>query len=146
MLLWTALICLFSANLAVSQFVRPGVLAEYDPNTALKPMKDKLEGKDSSDNVHLIRGLLMVRQSGCPTGYGECTNPAGRSVLQPLPPSCPPPTRVLVLVICLNLPFHAFDAGMLNMETVSHRCCPMGGSCCQTDGGRPAIYPTLFVP
>ncbi|KAF9646919.1 hypothetical protein BDM02DRAFT_3130075 [Thelephora ganbajun] len=77
MLLWTTLLCLLSANLALSQFSPPEILAAFDPDTALVPLKDKLEKKDASDNVHLIRGLLMVRQSGCPTGYGECTNPAG---------------------------------------------------------------------
>ena len=81
MLLWTTLFCLLSANLALSQFSPPEILASYDPDTVLKPLKDTLKNKDSSDNLRLIRGLLMMRQTGCPTGYGECTNPAGRSVL-----------------------------------------------------------------
>lgn len=78
MLLWTALLCLFSASLVASQ--APEILADYDPPTPLKPMNDKLENTDSSDNPHVIRGLLMTRQS-CPAGYGECDNPAGRLVL-----------------------------------------------------------------
>jgi len=84
MLLWTALLCLISVNLVFSEFVPPGMLVKYDPATVLKPVKDNLESKDLSDDVHLIRGLLMARQRACPTGYGECTNPAGRSVLLPL--------------------------------------------------------------
>lgn len=77
MLFWTTLFCLISANLVASQG-SPELLANYDPNTTLIPASNKFEGQDSSDNPHLIRGLLTVRQSGCPTGYGECNNPAGR--------------------------------------------------------------------
>ena len=80
MLLWTTLLCLLSIDLAVSQAVQPDILLNSGQSTALQPLKDKMQNKDSTDNVHLIRGLLTVRQSGCPTDYAECTNPAGRSV------------------------------------------------------------------
>lgn len=84
MLLWTSLLCLLSAHLAVSQFAKPEILADYDPATVLKPTNNNLGDKDSSSSRHLIRGLLMARQTGCPVGYDECADPAsGRSVLQP---------------------------------------------------------------
>jgi hypothetical protein len=100
MFLRTALFCLLSANLAVSQFAKPEILAGFDPGNVLEPTNNHLKDLDSPDSLHVIRGLLVVRQ-GCPTGYGECTDPAGRSVLQPrlslvsLPPSLYPSTRVL---------------------------------------------------
>jgi len=82
MLLWTSLICLFSANIVASQFSLPEVFAGYDPRKVLQPMNGGLETKEFSDNVRVIRALLAVRQSGCPTGYAECTNQPGRLVLQ----------------------------------------------------------------
>ena len=106
-----ALFCLLSANFVASQFAKPEILAGYDPRTALQPPSNKLESKDGSGDSHVIRGLLNLRQSGCPTGYGECNNPAGRSVLASLLPffvllrlpSFVP--RVLLAVIRL-FPFH----------------------------------------
>jgi len=103
MLLWTNLLCLFSANLVASQLFPPEVFAGYDPHTVLQPMNDGLESKDSSDNVRVIRALLVLRQSGCPTGYAECTSLPGRLAIQ-FPFFSPHSTRALVVVICL--PFH----------------------------------------
>ena len=127
MLLRTALLCLLSANLAVSQFAKPENLADFDPGNVLEPTNNRLKDRDSSDSLHLIRGLLVVRQ-GCPTGYGECTDPAGMSVLQPrLSLVSPPPSLI---------PIHArfVGADVLNMEIISHRCCPIGSSCCEGNG------------
>ena len=82
MLLWTSLICLFSANLVASRFYPPEVFAGYDPHKVLQPMSGGLETKEFSDNVRVIRALLGVRQSGCSTGYVECTEQPGRLVPQ----------------------------------------------------------------
>jgi len=82
MLLWTSLLCLFSANLVASKFSSPEIFAGYDPRTVLQPLNNGLEKMDSSDNVRVIRALLAVRQSGCPAGYAECTNRPGKLVLQ----------------------------------------------------------------
>jgi hypothetical protein len=82
MLLRTALLCLFFANLAVSQFAEPEILEDYDPGTFLEPMSDRLEARYSAENLHIIRDLLEVRQNQCPTGYPTaCNNPSGRSAL-----------------------------------------------------------------
>ena len=51
------------------------------------------------------------------------------------PLSCP--YRVLLytrLPCVVSGTLRAFDGGLLNMETFSHRCCPLDGSCCQGDG------------
>ena len=62
MLLWTTLICLFSVDLVVSEFASPEVLAD-NPNTSLQPLEDTVEGWGSSDDLHLIRGLLEARNA-----------------------------------------------------------------------------------
>lgn len=95
-----ALFCLLSANFVASQFAKPEILAGYDPRTALQPPSNKLESKDGSGDSHVIRGLLNLRQSGCPTGYGECNNPAGRSVLASLLP--------FLFCFAFPLSYHAF--------------------------------------
>ena len=103
MLFWTALLCLFSANLVAPQFFLPEVFAAYDPRTILKPYKNGLKSGGSSDNVRVIRALLAVRQADCPTGTIECPNVPGRLALQ-LAFSFSLPfvsTGVLLVVICL---------------------------------------------
>lgn len=79
MLFWTILLCFFCADLVVSQLnAKPGILVE---SVMLQPLKGKLQNRDPSADVHVIRGLLRPRQNPCPTGYGGCPNSAGRSVL-----------------------------------------------------------------
>ena len=73
MLLWTSLLCLFSATIVASEFL-PEILASYDPGSTFKPLKKALS---LSENPRVIRGLLVVRQTNCPTGYMECTNVPG---------------------------------------------------------------------
>jgi len=80
MLLWTALLCLFSANLVASQFFLPEVFAAYNPRAVLKPYKNGLKGGGSSENVRVIRALLAVRQAECPTGTEECASAPGTLV------------------------------------------------------------------
>lgn len=116
MLFWTTFFCLITASLAATQAGPPDIRAEHDPET-LRPLKYKLENQDGSDNVRLIRGLLMARQTGCPTGYGQCASQDGRLaallllqlLLFPLcfafasPPRVPYPllvTRVFVAFVC----------------------------------------------
>ena len=138
MLLWITLLCLLSANVVTSQFTPPGILADYDPNTTLRPLKNNLKNKHASESTHFIRGLLMVRQSGCSDGYTRCTDPAGRLALQLLSPRFPsrfrvPSAHVFIVFICTPSIKHE-RSQVLNMKTMSHRCCPQDGSCCQTDG------------
>lgn len=76
MLLWSTLLCLLSANFVVSQFAKPDILVDYDPDTTLQPKKGDMQNQDGKDS-HVIRGLLRVRQDTCQTGYSQCTNVAG---------------------------------------------------------------------
>jgi len=82
MLPWTALFCLFSANLVASQLFLPEVFAGYDPRTILKPYKNGLKSGSASDDLRVIRALLTVRQTECPAGTAECPNVPGRLALQ----------------------------------------------------------------
>jgi hypothetical protein len=61
MLLWGIVLGLFSANLVVSKLPSPELLADYDPNTSLQPLEDTVQGWGTSENVHVIRGLLELR-------------------------------------------------------------------------------------
>lgn len=87
MLFRTALLCLFSANLVAAQFFLPEAFAAYNARTILKPYKDGSKKGDSS--IRVIRGLLVVRQSECPTGTAECATVPGELVVRlafsPLP-------------------------------------------------------------
>ena len=86
MLLWPTLHCLLYAIVVVSQITPPGLLADHDQDTTLRPLKDQLESMYVSDSARLIRGLFVARQSGCSDGFVECTEYPGRSVLQLLSP------------------------------------------------------------
>ena len=128
MLLRTALLCLLSANVVVSQFIQPAVLAEHGPGTALKTFKDQLESKHTSDTTYLVDGLLF-RQSECSDGYAECTDYAGRLVLH-----LPSPPAFVSLVHALLSCSTKHERSWVLIWIPSHRCCPQGGSCCSTDG------------
>ena len=47
-----------------------------------------------------------------------------------------PGTRVFVALVYtfMSETLRTFGVGMLKMEMISHRCCPLDSSCCQTDG------------
>ncbi|KAF9778050.1 hypothetical protein BJ322DRAFT_512353 [Thelephora terrestris] len=129
MLLWTSLLCLFSANLVASQFAQPGVLADYDPSTVLQPMNNNLQSQDSSDDLHVIRGLLKSRQSGCPTNYGECTNPAGRC--------CPSSGSCCQTEGCCQAGYFCYSTGCCpngSNGCGGNSCCDPGESCCSGGG------------
>ena len=81
MLLYTALLFLFSANLVTSRFLPPEAFPGHYPPAVLQPLNDGLETEDSPDNARYIRALLAVRKE-CSTGYTECTYSPGRLVLQ----------------------------------------------------------------
>jgi len=105
MLFWTALLCLVSVNrLVASQFSPPEVLAGYDPCTILKPFNNGLKSGGSSENVRIIRALLAVRQTECPTDYMVCPNGLTFVAQLALFFSLSHIPHVLVAVICL--PFH----------------------------------------
>ena len=79
MLLRTALLCLFSATLVVSQFSPPEIIDGYDPLLAsLEEMNTGMDDTNSTNNAREIRGLLGVRHNECPSGYAECANKPGR--------------------------------------------------------------------
>jgi len=83
MLLWASLFCLFFANLVASQFFLPEIFAGYDPRKVLQPLNNRLTSMGPSDNVRVIRALLTVRQTGCPTDYSACVGAVPeRSALQ----------------------------------------------------------------
>jgi hypothetical protein len=63
MLLWEIILCLFSANLVVSGFASPELLADYDLNTSSQPLEVTLQRRESPDALHLIRGLLVTRNA-----------------------------------------------------------------------------------
>ena len=57
-------------------FATPEVLSR-DPDTILQPLSGRPADEDSDgavDNPRLIRGLLGVRQDGCPIGYAVCND------------------------------------------------------------------------
>lgn len=129
MLLWSTLLCLFSATLVVSQFAKPEILADYDPNTTLQPMKNNLENQDSADNLNLIRGLLKSRQSGCPTGYGECTNQAGSC--------CPTGSTCCQSDGCCKAGYFCYSTGCCQTGTTGcegNSCCTPDETCCSGGG------------
>jgi len=135
------MLCLLSANLVASQFFSPEIFAGYDSRELLQPLNGELENKVSSDGVHVIRALLGVRQSGCPTGYAGCTNRSGRLALQ----FALFFTSLVAFCSVWLWPFvcRALDVGMLN----SHSCCPTGDTCCESDGEltRDLFYPAEFL-
>ena len=57
------ILCLFSANLVVSEFASPELLADYDLNTSLQPLEISWQGWESPDDLHLIHGLLVSRSA-----------------------------------------------------------------------------------
>lgn len=74
MLLWTSLLCLFSANLVASQFFPPEIFAGYDPRSVFRPLNDGLVSKRSPGDPRVIRALLAVRQTECPADTTACAN------------------------------------------------------------------------
>lgn len=57
------------------EFATPEILSSVgDPDTTLRPhVGNPVKSDDAVDETHLIRGLLMTRQS-CPGGYGLCND------------------------------------------------------------------------
>ena len=63
MLLWITLLCLFPATFAAFEFASPELLADYGPNTSLQPLEDAWRNEGSTSEPHLIRGLLVARDT-----------------------------------------------------------------------------------
>ena len=63
MVLWIILLCLFPITFAASDFAAPELLADYGPNSSLQPYENAWQDKDSPREPHLIRGLLVARDT-----------------------------------------------------------------------------------
>ena len=147
MLLWTALLCLVSANLVVSRFSPPEVFAGYDPRTILKPFNNGLKSGGSSENVRVIRALLAVRQAECPPDYTGCPNgitlvpqfffsPSRHIPHAPLSWSC----------VCRFATLSVFDGVCSILESFHTVAVRPVAFVVHRLVSRPAIHSALFVP
>ena len=71
-----AVVQLVAAAEDMPLFATPDILTSAgDPDTTLKPyVGNPVVGDEAVDEIHVLRGLLMRRQSGCKAGYGVCND------------------------------------------------------------------------